>query len=717
MSEQRSMLPPQADHKSSQNSNITFGNNESQNFFAHRDKNLIGLQRAVADPFSASPDDILALQRLLGNRAVGKIIQAKLLIGPAGNQYEREADRMAEQVVSQTSPSDLGDVPFRGRTTVITPLIQQMPLQGEGVQAKPESIEGFEADQRVENRLAAQKGGGAAMPDNIRHSMETQFEADFSQVRIHTGNEAGRINRALNAEAFTYSKDIFMGEGRYQPNTKAGQKLLAHELTHVVQQSGHSDGPAPQTIQCWRPWGKKDKKEKTIGNKQPSTGMDTEQYQKWLKANPGQLSEKEKQLMGITEQAITLSEEGQEKLDNEHRLQQANEIEALGSGKGQEEVMHSHDETGDLAQMAEDPRLQSRYQVDRKSDQGNFFKRMLKSGKQELQNKKKLIRSHLPGKHSLVQGEDFDQLGEGKKEKIGRLSKTGVKWTGKKIAKAVPVLGSGMKMSSAIKEGKRQKVAEEISKDAKTHKTDDSMETPLLQTMSEGLVSEHKSNKVVKGLKGALGLLPSGPESKIAKLGVTLGSMGREALRDDRKARLEVGEAKTDSGKSNALGNLAKEDPKFARAMLEHLKSGQMSIAQELYLNKQVQEPEGDHTLKPSMVAKQGRQEKARLRERERMGASHNWSLEREKQEEKVAEKSSKQQTPSSSKKPKEYHKWLKEHPEKMSVKEQQLLGIDKEDIIPEAPEMPEKLKVKQPEKRENLLGKLLRSEEETWYD
>ncbi|RLB60373.1 MAG: hypothetical protein DRG80_05420 [Deltaproteobacteria bacterium] len=67
--------------------------------------------------------------------------------------------------------------------------------------------------------------------------MEERFGVDFSNVRIHADSEAACMARVLNAEAFTYGRDIYFGEGRYKPNTLTGKWLLANELVHVVQQS------------------------------------------------------------------------------------------------------------------------------------------------------------------------------------------------------------------------------------------------------------------------------------------------------------------------------------------------------------------------------------------------------------------------------------------------------------------------------------------------
>jgi hypothetical protein len=92
------------------------------------------------------------------------------------------------------------------------------------------------------------RGGGRPLPASARHFMEPRFGADLSDVRIHTGPEAVHTARALNARAYTVGRDIMFGAGRYAPDTAEGKKLLAHELTHVVQQGAaptrRSSGPS-----------------------------------------------------------------------------------------------------------------------------------------------------------------------------------------------------------------------------------------------------------------------------------------------------------------------------------------------------------------------------------------------------------------------------------------------------------------------------------------
>jgi uncharacterized membrane protein len=84
--------------------------------------------------------------------------------------------------------------------------------------------------------LASSKGGGSALPSDTRQFMESRINADFSGVRIHTGSQAEGMSRSINAQAFAHGNDIYFNEGKYAPHTEAGGTLLAHELTHTIQQ-------------------------------------------------------------------------------------------------------------------------------------------------------------------------------------------------------------------------------------------------------------------------------------------------------------------------------------------------------------------------------------------------------------------------------------------------------------------------------------------------
>ena len=88
---------------------------------------------------------------------------------------------------------------------------------------------------------------GAPLGDSVRAPMEARFGHSFADVRVHTDDAAARSAAAIQAHAYTFGRHVVMGAGRWQPHTPAGQKLLAHELTHVVQQSGSNSSPSQAT--------------------------------------------------------------------------------------------------------------------------------------------------------------------------------------------------------------------------------------------------------------------------------------------------------------------------------------------------------------------------------------------------------------------------------------------------------------------------------------
>ena len=92
----------------------------------------------------------------------------------------------------------------------------------------------------VEELVNRTKGKGFALPKDVCAIMEMQLKVDLALVRIHTDADAVSLNNELHSLAFTTGYDIYFNEGLYQPYTVAGQALLAHELTHVIQQKGLS---------------------------------------------------------------------------------------------------------------------------------------------------------------------------------------------------------------------------------------------------------------------------------------------------------------------------------------------------------------------------------------------------------------------------------------------------------------------------------------------
>lgn len=175
-----------------------------------------GLDREaqLADEQRLAPPEhpLLQLQHGLGNRAVQRLISAGQVRPRTQDAYEDQAERLTEEVLG----------------------------------ASPEAVEaGRDAARREQNEAAppartADSGGGAPLPDDVRDFFAARLGRDLSAVRVHTGPHADVLARRLDAEAFTVGHDITFADGAYQPETEAGRKLLAHELIHVVQQTGGS---------------------------------------------------------------------------------------------------------------------------------------------------------------------------------------------------------------------------------------------------------------------------------------------------------------------------------------------------------------------------------------------------------------------------------------------------------------------------------------------
>ncbi|MFN8394617.1 MAG: DUF4157 domain-containing protein [Bacteroidia bacterium] len=118
----------------------------------------------------------------------------------------------------------------------------QQKAEGEEVQKKENGP--AEAPDGLGERLASSKGGGEPLAPDTKEHMEGAIGADFSGVRVHKGDEAKGMSQDLNAQAFTHGNDIYFNEGKYNPGTTEGDRLLAHELTHTVQQGAAPAGKA-----------------------------------------------------------------------------------------------------------------------------------------------------------------------------------------------------------------------------------------------------------------------------------------------------------------------------------------------------------------------------------------------------------------------------------------------------------------------------------------
>ena len=182
-------------------------------------------------------------------------IQTKLTVSAPGDQYEQEADRVADSVmaghtrpvgqVSQGVQPKLYRVVVRPEDAVDSVLPpgteaeDEAPevSQTEEVQRSASGEAGAVSPHLEQSLKQATRGGGETLPSPTRPFMESRFGRDFSSVRVHNDARANTLARQVNARAFTLDNDIFFASSQYQPHSREGQHLLAHELTHVIQQS------------------------------------------------------------------------------------------------------------------------------------------------------------------------------------------------------------------------------------------------------------------------------------------------------------------------------------------------------------------------------------------------------------------------------------------------------------------------------------------------
>jgi hypothetical protein len=186
---------------------------------------------------------ILGMQQTLGNQAVQQRastcpafpsacptggachtcparVQAKLAISQPGDPYEQEADRVAEQVMRMPENKAVSG--------------QLSAVRKNGMNAqRGQNLEGMSD---VGSRINAMQGGGQPLPESARAFFEPRFGRDFSRVRVHTDARAVESAQAVNALSYTVGRDMVFGAGQFAPTTRVGRQLMAHELTHVVQQ-------------------------------------------------------------------------------------------------------------------------------------------------------------------------------------------------------------------------------------------------------------------------------------------------------------------------------------------------------------------------------------------------------------------------------------------------------------------------------------------------
>ncbi len=228
------------------NGDLSF--NKSNN---HDDNSLSNINSNHHSPSIKNDNpSLLQLQQQIGNQSVQRLlrsgrIQTKLQVSQPGDEYEKEADRVAEQVMRMPSSEE--------------PFLQTKIPDNEKINRKCKSCEEEEDKESKKIPISRKENGnssdllnisdgaskdidstlsqsGSPLDSSTREFMEPRFGYDFGNVRIHTDEQSSISAQKVNALAYTVGNNIVFNKNRYEPNLREGKKLLAHELTHVLQQ-------------------------------------------------------------------------------------------------------------------------------------------------------------------------------------------------------------------------------------------------------------------------------------------------------------------------------------------------------------------------------------------------------------------------------------------------------------------------------------------------
>jgi hypothetical protein len=188
------------------------------------------------------------------------VVQTKLRVNAPNDRYEQEADRIGDQVAGGRS------VNAAAISSVASGALQRTCScggSGECDECRKKKEEGMVQRKSLDSALSASadpvtsavSGSGRTMSRDVRGFFEERMGTSFDHVRIHDDATAAESARSLNARAYTTGKDIVFGAGEYRPETESGNRLLAHELVHVVQQGGIQGGPYRSVEQTTSPTG------------------------------------------------------------------------------------------------------------------------------------------------------------------------------------------------------------------------------------------------------------------------------------------------------------------------------------------------------------------------------------------------------------------------------------------------------------------------------
>jgi hypothetical protein len=179
-------------------------------------------------------------------------IQTKFKVSQPGDIYEQEANRVAEEVMQISSPSSENDIQISEtndkKVNGKCKSCREKEKEEKIIHRKTDNGSIYEVSDDMEQNIYNMHNNGSSLDRSTQEFMESRFGFDFSKVKIHTDEQAAVSADAANARAYTVGHDIVFGAGQYAPGTAKGRQLLAHELTHVIQQRQVVRSPAKEYV-------------------------------------------------------------------------------------------------------------------------------------------------------------------------------------------------------------------------------------------------------------------------------------------------------------------------------------------------------------------------------------------------------------------------------------------------------------------------------------
>jgi GH24 family phage-related lysozyme (muramidase) len=163
--------------------------------------------------------------------------QPRLTVNQPNDVYEQEADHVADKVMRMPESAVNQDIFFKPAVNHVQRKCQACEEEDKHIHRKENSNGEVLGSNELQNYVGSLNSSGQAIPDNSRKFFESRFGRDFSNVKIHTDTVAAKSAQSINALAYTTGNNIVFNSGQYAPESDTGKRLMAHELTHVLQQS------------------------------------------------------------------------------------------------------------------------------------------------------------------------------------------------------------------------------------------------------------------------------------------------------------------------------------------------------------------------------------------------------------------------------------------------------------------------------------------------